>query len=62
MTKSFRPDPNGVVSVGVADGKIAVYLDKYGAEALISAFGWDDGLSKDVEMAILTAYPEDSKQ
>lgn len=59
--KSFTPDRDGVVSIGVANGKIAVYLDEDGANNLIAAFGGEDGLSKDIARAILAAYPDDEE-
>jgi hypothetical protein len=58
---TFRPGRNGVVEIGNAHGKVAVYLDEREAIDVALMYGDGDGMYDEILAAVEAAYPREAE-
>lgn len=61
MSAVYWPDRDGVVRVGNARGKVALYLDEVEAFLLADLYGDRDSCREELINAAIAAYPEESE-
>lgn len=61
FSRPYWPDREGIVSIGNAKGKIAIYCDESEAIDLAHLYHSEDGFRNEILEAVEAAYPKEQK-